>query len=122
MVGGNFLKQLRRKILYEISDLERTNCLTCPLNNLSINNTDDPNDIKQRNYKHCKGCTVYNEIRKRGEQLNLLSKKSTFNKVRERFMDNPLKYLQFKEYPLKEIVKETGLTRYELRKLKKQLE
>ncbi|MEH7460237.1 transposase [Bacillus sp. JJ1127] len=115
------MKQLRRRILNEISNLEYTHCFVCPLNNLSINYTDQPNDKKQRNYKHCKGCSVYKAIRAKGDRLNLLSKKSTFNKVRERYMENPLKYLQYKEYPLEEVVKETGLTRYELRKLKKQL-
>ncbi|EJR31629.1 hypothetical protein III_05287 [Bacillus mycoides] len=54
--------------------------------------------------------------------MNLLSKKSTFNKVRERYIDNPIKYLQYKEYSLKDVVKETGLTKYELKKLIQQLE
>ncbi|ETE90610.1 hypothetical protein C621_0220415 [Bacillus thuringiensis serovar aizawai str. Leapi01] len=39
-----------------------------------------------------------------------MSKKSTFNKVRERYMENPFKYLQYKEYSIKDVVKETGLT------------
>ncbi|MEC0013599.1 transposase, partial [Bacillus cereus] len=49
------------------------------------------------------------------------SKKSTFNKVRERYMENPFKYLQYKEYSITDVVKETGLTKYQLRKFKEQL-
>ncbi|KLA13536.1 hypothetical protein B4158_6249 [Bacillus cereus] len=54
--------------------------------------------------------------------MNSLSKKSTFNKVRERYMENPFKYLQYKEYSITDVVKETGLTKYQLRKFKEQLE
>ncbi|MFE6140051.1 transposase [Bacillus sp. NPDC057893] len=116
------MKNLRRKILRETYDLEYTHCSTYPLNNLSMNYTDEKKKAKQRNYKHCKGCPIFDSIREKGEQLNLLSKKSTFNKVRERYIDNPIKYLQYKEYSLKNVVKETGLTKYELRKLIQQLE
>ncbi|PFY13655.1 transposase, partial [Bacillus toyonensis] len=52
----------------------------------------------------------------------LLLKKSTFNKVEERYMDNPIKYLQYMEHSIKGVVKETGLTKYQLRKFKQQLE
>ncbi len=121
-LGGDFLSNLRWKILHEIYDLEYTHCSTCSLNNLSMNCIDEQQQAKQRNYKHCKGCPIFDSIREKGEQLNLLSKKSTFNKVRERYMDNPIKYLQYKEYPLNDVVKETGLTKYQLRKFKQQLE
>ncbi|MCQ6336232.1 hypothetical protein NPM14_22450 [Bacillus cereus] len=80
------------------------------------------NTAKQINYKHCKDCPIFDSIREKGEQLNLLLKKSTFNKVEERYMDNPIKYLQYKEYSIKGEVKEKGLTKYQIRKFKQQLE
>ncbi|MEC3268013.1 transposase [Bacillus thuringiensis] len=116
------MSNIRRKILHEIYNLEYTHCSTCPLNNLSMNCTDEQEQTKQRNYKHCKGCPIFDSIREKGEQLNSLSKKSTFNKVRERYMENPFKYLQYKEYSIKDVVKETVLTKYQLRKCKQQLE
>ncbi|MEI5913478.1 transposase [Bacillus albus] len=116
------MTNLRRIILDEIYDLEYTHCSTCPLNNLSMNCADEQKQAKQRNYKHCKGCPIFDSIREKGEQLNSLSKKSTFNKVRERYMENPFKYLQYKEYSITDVVKETGLTKYQLRKCKEQLE
>ncbi|MED2795578.1 transposase [Bacillus wiedmannii] len=116
------MTHLRLKILHEIHNLESTHCSICPLNNLSVNCTDEQEQAKQRNYKHCKGCPIFDSIREKGEQLNSLSKKSTFNKVRERYMENPFKYLQYKEYSIKDVVKETGLTKYQLRKFKEQLE
>ncbi len=36
-------------------------------------------------------------------------------------MENPFKY-QYKEYSITDVVKETGLTKYRLRKIKQQLE
>ena len=122
MVGGYHLKKLRRRILHTIYELEFNHCATCPLENLSTNSTGEPEKLKQRNHKHCMGCPIYDAIREQGEQLNILSKKSTFNKVRKRNMDNPMKYLQYKEYSLQEVIQETGLTKYKLRKYKKQLE
>ncbi|MEC3557427.1 transposase, partial [Bacillus thuringiensis] len=35
------MTHLRRKILQEIHNLEDTNCSICPLNNLSVNCTDE---------------------------------------------------------------------------------
>lgn len=87
-----------------------------------MNCTDEQKQEKQRNYKHYKVCPIFDSIREKGEKLNLLSKKSTFNKVRDHYMDNPIKYLQYKEYQLNDVVKETGLTKYQLRKFKQQLE
>lgn len=54
--------------------------------------------------------------------IEFFIEKSTFNKVRERYMENPFKYLQYKEYSITDVVKETGLTKYQLRKFKQQLE
>ncbi|QWG87532.1 zinc-finger domain-containing protein [Bacillus mycoides] len=116
------MTNLRRKILHEIYNLEDTHCSICPLNNPSVNCTDEQEQTKQRNYKHCKGCPIFDSIREKGEKLNSLSKKSTFNKVRERYMVNPFKYLQYKEYSITDVVKETGLTKYQLRKFKQRLE
>jgi len=116
------LTSLRRKILHEINNLEDTHCSIYPLNNLSVNCTDEQEQAKQRNYKHRKGCPIFDYIREKGEQLNSLSKKSTVYMVRERYMENLFKYLQYKEYSITDVVKETGLTKYQLRKFKQQLE
>lgn len=62
---------LRQKILHEIYNLEDTHYSISPLNNLPLN---------------CSG--------EQEQQLNSLSKKGTFNKVQERYMENPFKYLQ----------------------------
>ncbi|PEW62043.1 transposase [Bacillus cereus] len=115
------MTSIRLKTLHRIHNSEVYHCSICPLNNLSMNCTDEQEQAKQRNYKHCKGCPIFDSIREKGEQLNSLSKKITFNKVRERYMENPFKY-QYKEYSITDVVKETGLTKYRLRKIKQQLE
>ena len=45
-VGGDFLTHLRLKILHEIHNLESTHCSICPLNNLSVNCTDEQEQAK----------------------------------------------------------------------------
>lgn len=59
-------------------------------------------------------------IRERGDRLNILSKQGTFNTIKQKYMDNPGVYLQYKEYPIEVIIEELGITKYELRKRMKQ--
>ncbi|MGH0590379.1 hypothetical protein ACQVQY_30930 [Bacillus mycoides] len=52
--------------------------------------------------------------------MNKLSKQGTFNIIKQKYMDNPSVYLQYKEYPIEVIIAELGITKYELRKRMKQ--
>ncbi|MGQ7871603.1 transposase [Bacillus sp. 1A] len=114
------MKDERLAVINEISYLEVKHCIECPLNTSKEDASKKSRKKKTRNNKLCEGCSVYKEIRERGEQLNKLSKQGTFNTIKQKYMDNPSAYLQYKEYPIKVIIAELGITKYELRKRMKQ--
>ncbi|WP_242311721.1 transposase [Bacillus cereus group sp. BfR-BA-01331] len=115
------MKEERRTIINEISYLEVKHCIECPLYTSKEVAPEKNQKKKTRNNKLCEGCPVYKEIRERGERLNKLSKQGTFNIIKQKYMDNPSMYLQYKEYPIEVIIAELGITKYELRKRMKQM-
>ncbi|PEB54569.1 transposase [Bacillus sp. AFS098217] len=114
------MRDERRKIINEISYLESTYCMNCPRLNKTTNQNNKERCRKQRNNIQCVGCTVYDAIRERGNELEIVAQKDTFKKVRERYLNNPYEYLQHKEYPIELIIKELDITKYELRRRNKQ--
>lgn len=110
------MKHKRKAIINEISYLESTYCMNCPLLNENINKEKKGRCRKQRNNIQCVGCPINDTIRAWGKKLESLSQQHTFNKVRELYLDNPYEYLQYKEYPIELIIEELGITKYELRR------
>lgn len=94
--------------------------MNCP----KLNKNNDLNSKegcrKQRNNIQCVGCPIYDAIRERGNKLESVAQKNTFNKVRERYLNKPYEYLQYKEYPIEIIIKELDITKYELRRRNRQ--